>query len=438
MTAPSVVLVAPSDGARLKSRDSITVRVTDADDDLRYHAIFAAFTGHGFAELVWDSNDPNLTTGYSVVRTSISGGYEYTLSRDGGWPTFRGRTASLKLRVRAYDVNVSGGGTDPATLSGAEFWGTASEAVDTGDPTYQITSLPNQVSGGTDATGGSLTRTNLPAPEFGATSANTYLTRTPTQAWADALTLTPSAYRYVSHVVRAHGSFGWIGTVSSSFGRYERFYVTPTTMYYDNRNQFSGVTYSQAYASNGDWHTYGLVYERYFGGGGSTTKTAYFYVDGVLIGSQVLASSISFSGTLTYRIGAASGVPTEILYAGSWATDQRSNMANIHETIGASAGAAPVVSLVSPPAGTRLTRTDPIVVEVSDDTNLAYHMIVALYPAGRHELVLDGGDPSLTTNYHWTRTAISGGWRYAVQRKGGWHAAPTLRVVGVDDGGQLG
>jgi hypothetical protein len=90
----------------------------------------------------------------------------------------------------------------------------------------------------------------------------------------------------------------------------------------------------------------------------------------------------------------------------------------------------PVVTLVSPTEMTKLRRFDRLTFDVTGST---FHIVSCIYDHfGIVEEAIDSEDPTLATMYSWTRSAISGGYRYVLFRRGGWPAPPRLRVRATD------
>lgn len=95
--------------------------------------------------------------------------------------------------------------------------------------------------------------------------------------------------------------------------------------------------------------------------------------------------------------------------------------------------AGPEISNVTAPG--EITRTTPLVFDVTDDAGLRRVLPSILFPGRPPELAHDG--ESFTVGYvdDSTRTAIAGGYRYSLLRRGGWPAPPTLRVYALDTHG---
>lgn len=99
-------------------------------------------------------------------------------------------------------------------------------------------------------------------------------------------------------------------------------------------------------------------------------------------------------------------------------------------------GSAPIVSNVTPAPGTPITAAAVIGVDVTDDASLRRVLVTVAFPSlGRTELAHDGD--GFTQQYGLSRRDnITGGYRYALQRQGGWPASPRLLVYAVDADGE--
>lgn len=86
-TAPVAAVNTPTAGSTLASKSTaLVVDVTDASS-LKRVIIFASFSAGANPEMVYDGT--NWTSAYdaSSARSSISGGYRYSIVRDAGWRT---------------------------------------------------------------------------------------------------------------------------------------------------------------------------------------------------------------------------------------------------------------------------------------------------------------------------------------------------------------
>jgi hypothetical protein len=96
----------------------------------------------------------------------------------------------------------------------------------------------------------------------------------------------------------------------------------------------------------------------------------------------------------------------------------------------------PVVSNVSPAAGTALARTDAVFFDVTDDSGVFRRIIVtATFTDGVAEVVHDGDGFAARYGSTSTRTPITNGFRYRVRRTGGWPYGPTIRAYAIDPAG---
>jgi hypothetical protein len=99
----------------------------------------------------------------------------------------------------------------------------------------------------------------------------------------------------------------------------------------------------------------------------------------------------------------------------------------------------PTIAVVSPTPGGVIRRDEAFVVDVTDASGLALIVLTAEIPAGgAHEVVWlkDSFSGPYATGS--TRAAIADGYRYTIQRTGGWTAAPTFHVEAVDTAGNVG
>lgn len=106
-------------------------------------------------------------------------------------------------------------------------------------------------------------------------------------------------------------------------------------------------------------------------------------------------------------------------------------------TIAKQDAANPVATVVSPPEGSAISSTTPLVIDVTDDLGLRRVIVAARFPDGTAELVHDG-DLFSTRYASSSKTAISGGFRFTLRRQGGWFASPTIQVFPFDTSGNEG
>jgi hypothetical protein len=90
----------------------------------------------------------------------------------------------------------------------------------------------------------------------------------------------------------------------------------------------------------------------------------------------------------------------------------------------ASTSARPVVTLVSPAAGTPLHPTDSVVFDVTDDGNFSLVSFRLRFVAsGEREAVYDRDDPAGAWDPRYASSSIAtitGGYRITLRRSGGW------------------
>lgn len=140
-----------------------------------------------------------------------------------------------------------------------------------------------------------------------------------------------------------------------------------------------------------------------------------------------------------WRSGIEQGAPAQEWY---FCTRQLSDteitdaLANV--TLGGSSGGgdgvAPTVTVVSPAEGGALTPAGSVVIDVTDADGLAFVELTIVYPGGATEVAFRDGD--FRRPYTGTQAAITDGYRYTIDRDGGWpNGNPRFEVVAVDNGG---
>ena len=96
-TAPTLTNVSPASGSTIGAADSVTFDVTD-ETGLREVIVAVEFLASGSYEVVHDGT--SFAQAYrSSSRTAVTGGYRYTVSRAGGWPS------SPQIRIFAIDTS---------------------------------------------------------------------------------------------------------------------------------------------------------------------------------------------------------------------------------------------------------------------------------------------------------------------------------------------
>jgi len=96
---------------------------------------------------------------------------------------------------------------------------------------------------------------------------------------------------------------------------------------------------------------------------------------------------------------------------------------------------SPVVTLISPVAGTAVLSTDAVTIRVTDETSLS-RVIISVQQGTNRELAHDEtGYVGMYASS--TKAAVSGGFDFVVRRTGGWTYPPTIYVSPNDASGNL-
>ncbi len=125
---------------------------------------------------------------------------------------------------------------------------------------------------------------------------------------------------------------------------------------------------------------------------------------------------------------------------------------NITATVGALVGLAPlavveslgdstppVVGNFSPPAGNAIEASQVIEFDVTDETGLAWVVLLASFPDGTIDVIHDhDGFRGHYVGGVNSRAPISGGFHYTILRIGGWLQTPTFEFIPIDGGGNIG
>lgn len=97
---------------------------------------------------------------------------------------------------------------------------------------------------------------------------------------------------------------------------------------------------------------------------------------------------------------------------------------------------APLLTVISPPEGSQITSTATITFDVTDNEALRDTMVWVEH-AGTWEVIwggeLAGFAPGFAPGS--TRSSVSGGYRYQVQRVGGWLSSPIFHALVFDQSG---
>ena len=95
---------------------------------------------------------------------------------------------------------------------------------------------------------------------------------------------------------------------------------------------------------------------------------------------------------------------------------------------------APVVSNVTPAAGSTLAPGDPVQFDVTDDGTLLKLLVTAAH-GGLNEVVYEESTFRAGYSERSTVAAITDGYRFVLRRFDGWRGAPVFRVHAVDTAG---
>ncbi len=95
----------------------------------------------------------------------------------------------------------------------------------------------------------------------------------------------------------------------------------------------------------------------------------------------------------------------------------------------------PVVTVVSPTAGSSISSTQAVVFDVTDNRGTVALNLIYVTTGGNNEVVFD--DVFLSPYTSSARVAITNGFRYTVRRVPGWPSSPTFTVKPVDEAGNV-
>lgn len=94
----------------------------------------------------------------------------------------------------------------------------------------------------------------------------------------------------------------------------------------------------------------------------------------------------------------------------------------------------PTVVIISPTPGTNIPKTAKLIFKILDDGPFERLLPSIRFPDSTVELVHDG--EGFTANYSQSiREPVANGYKYTVERNGGWPANPTLIPFAFDKGG---
>lgn len=92
----------------------------------------------------------------------------------------------------------------------------------------------------------------------------------------------------------------------------------------------------------------------------------------------------------------------------------------------------PVIDNFSPANGTTVVASDPVFLDVTDDSGLFRRVIIAVTQGDVTELAHDGDTFLPPYDAISTRINIANGFQYRLRRAGGWNADVTVRAFAID------
>ncbi len=179
----------------------------------------------------------------------------------------------------------------------------------------------------------------------------------------------------------------------------------------------------------------------------SITATQGSTVETIYDGSSFVGPYAASSGVAPITIGLWSGFEYTVARAGGWLTasvtikvvavDQSGNETILSQTYATSATPLAVGNYV-PASGTPIAPTASIQFDVTDNSAPFLRVLVTVvYPTGDQDMIFNGrgfvGKYILSS-----RTPITSGFRFTVQRIGGWPYQPTIQAYAYDRAGNEG
>lgn len=459
-TAPRVDSYDPNDGETIAATDPIAFRVFDALDALGRVTVYAQFSGGGGPpEVVHDGDAFKGRYASLSVRDVTSGGWEYSIAREGGWPG-----TGLEIVVTTHDAD--GNEMDPTTITY-----TVSDPVDADTPTLTGASPANlstidatdevafaiedatglktvvihALQGELDETvydsanggfGPAYTGSATPAPPWDESDTSVAFEFTRTEGYTDAdteivVTATDqtghSAALGLEYTVSNPTSTGGIPPVVDNFSPADDSTVAASDAFGFDVTAEAAIASVMVIVQNGS----------------DAPVVAY---NGAFRGQFAASSARSdIAGGYHFEIdpGAAKW-PKGTIALTVIAVDE-TGAAVVHTTYGLTVSnpvnvTAPDVGNYVPPRRTRLQPNQPIQFDVTDDSGQFLRVRVDLYypNTGLTETVYNGfsflglyAGPSRAT-------AIAGGVRFIIARTGGWPSKPSVIVDPIDIYGNAG
>lgn len=452
---PVIDNFSPAVASTILRTDHIAFNITDDIDELARVVIMAEFSS-GKSEVVWDGS-AFVAPYASATRTPIALGYSFDLVRTApGW-----LAAGLTLRVIAHDDD--GNEATPVTYAFTVSNPATGPVVDTFSP----------------ADASSIVRTAAAAfhvTDDGGTPARVIVTVT----FADGTV----------EVVHDGSAFvgAYTGSTRSGIANGYSFSLLHSSPGWPSATLMFSVTALDADSNFTIDSSYNLtvsnpsgatppVIDTFSPANASTilvTDTASFHVTDETALSDVIVEVLHSNGLLeiihdggafkapysasSTRSGISGGYAFVITRTGGWpsasftitvrATDSDGNVTstptytlNVSNPPPGPDVTTPTVSNVSPTPGTPISRSQPLFLDVTDNTGFRRILLVAFFDPndggdGQREVVHDGDQFAARYIALSERTVISGGYRYRIRRaSGGWPSAPTIIPYAIDTSG---
>jgi len=437
--APVIGSYSPSAAASITRTTALTYHVTD-ETSLGPVLVWAT-QGSDPVETVHDGSSFVAPYAAGSTRSSISGGYAYSIVRAGGW-----QRSALTLSTKAVD------GQGNVTTSTASFTVTnppAAPAVDTFSPaaaasilrtaalTFHVTDetslavIDISVAQGSDPVeviyNGSFVAPYAAGSTRSSISDGYSFSLVRAGGWQrSAITLTIRAVDGQGNVTTTTAAF----TVTNPPGA-----PTVGTFSPADSSSISKTTAATFHVTDETLLLRAVVYATHSTGlvelvhDGSAFKAPY----------AVGSTRSSISGGYAFAVSRTGNWPAAGLVLTIIASDAQGNETTGTYTLTITDAPAvdaegPVVSNITPAAGSALAATTALGFDVTDDSGLFRRITVALsFGSGRpDETVYDsrGFRPYYSAGS--TVTSIEGGLRFSVKRTGGWPAAPSIYIDPID------
>lgn len=147
------------------------------------------------------------------------------------------------------------------------------------------------------------------------------------------------------------------------------------------------------------------------------------------------------NGALDYEINKP---PTHLKYsveqrAAAMAGYRLTTMADIPAPVVVGDTTPPAIAIISPLTSQSLSRNTPVVFQVTDADSTFARVFISAQHGGTYieETIHDG--ISACNGYSVSRTVITDGYNYSIQKIGGWRGTSlTLKIIAIDAAGNIG